>query len=204
MPPIETAGPILALIAVAAFLLGGVPFGLVMARVFGLPDPRGIGSGNIGATNILRTGSKPAAFLTLILDSSKGLIAVVAARLIAGEDAAQIAGLSAFLGHIFPVWLKFKGGKGVATFLGTLIGLAWPLGLVACAIWLVTFLISRISSLSALVAATCAPMAAVFLGHPQVSAVTFVMALIVFIAHRANLKRLRKGTEPKFGNQNDA
>ena len=199
MPAFETAGPLLLLIAVAAYLLGGVPFGLVMAKVFGLPDPRGIGSGNIGATNVLRTGSKPAALATLILDSSKGLIAVVAARLIAGEDAAQIAGLAAFLGHIFPIWLKFKGGKGVATFLGTLIGLAPLLGLAACALWLVTFLISRISSLSALVAAACAPLVAVFVGAGQASVVTFLMALIVFWAHRANLKRLRAGTEPRVG-----
>lgn len=199
MPPLETALPYLALIAILAFLLGGVPFGLVLSKLFGLPDPRSIGSGNIGATNVLRSGSKPAAFLTLILDSSKGLIAVVVARVIAGEDAAQIAGLSAFLGHIFPVWLRFKGGKGVATFLGTLIGLAPILGAAACAIWLVTFLISRISSLSALVAASCAPFAAAILGQPTVSMVTFVMALIVFWAHRANLKRLRAGTEPRFG-----
>ena len=197
MPEFETAGLVLVLIAIAAYGLGGVPFGLVMAKVFGLQDPREIGSGNIGATNVLRTGSKPAALLTLILDSSKGLIAVVVARLIAGEDAAQIAGLSAFLGHIFPIWLKFKGGKGVATFLGTLIGLAPLLGIAACAIWLVTFLISRISSLSALVAAAFAPITAVFLGYATASAVTFVMALIVFWAHRANLKRLRAGTEPR-------
>ena len=199
MPEFETAGLVLVLIAIAAYGLGGVPFGLVMAKAFGLQDPREIGSGNIGATNVLRTGSKPAAFLTLVLDSSKGLIAVVAARLVAGEDAAQIAGLAAFLGHIFPVWLKFKGGKGVATFLGTLIGLAPLLGLAACAIWLATFLISRISSLSALVAAAFAPITAVFLGHATASVVTFVMALIVFWAHRANLKRLRAGTEPRVG-----
>ncbi len=199
MPIIETAGLVLIVIAVAAYLLGGVPFGLVMAKLFGLPDPRGIGSGNIGATNVLRTGSKPAALATLILDSSKGLIAVVAARMVAGEDAAQVAGLCAFLGHIFPVWLGFKGGKGVATFLGTLIGLAPLLGLAACALWLVTFLISRISSLSALVAAACAPLAAVLLGHADASVVTFLMALVVFWAHRANLKRLRQGTEPRVG-----
>ncbi len=199
MPVFETAGFVLLLIAIAAYCLGGVPFGLVMARLFGLEDPRQIGSGNIGATNVLRTGSKPAALATLILDSSKGLIAVVAARLIAGEDAAQIAGLCAFLGHIFPVWLNFKGGKGVATFLGTLIGLAPLLGLAACAFWLVTFLISRISSLSALVAAAFAPLTAVFIGQANASLVTFIMALVVFWAHRANLKRLRAGTEPRVG-----
>lgn len=199
MPPIDTAILLLLIIALAAFLLGGVPFGLVMAKIFGLPDPRSIGSGNIGATNVLRTGSKPAAFATLILDSSKGLIAVLLARAVAGQEAEQIAGLFAFLGHIFPVWLKFKGGKGVATFLGTLLGIAPLLGLTAMALWLVSFLISRISSLSALIAAACAPLAAVFLGAGQASVVTFVMALIVFWAHRANLKRLGAGTEPRVG-----
>ena len=199
MPPFETAIPMLLIDAGAAFLLGGIPFGLVMAKVFGLPDPRSIGSGNIGATNVLRTGSKPAALATLILDSCKGLIAVLAARAIAGEDAAQIAGLFAFLGHIFPVWLKFKGGKGVATFLGTLLGIAPMLGLAAMGLWLVTFLISRISSLSALVAAACVPLAAVFLGAGHASLVAFVMAVIVFWAHRENLRRLRDGTEPRVG-----
>ncbi|MCV6593916.1 MAG: glycerol-3-phosphate 1-O-acyltransferase PlsY [Silicimonas sp.] len=199
MPAIDTALPLLALIALGAFLLGGVPFGLVMARLFGLPDPRSIGSGNIGATNVLRTGSKPAALATLVLDSSKGLIAVLIARLIAGEEAAQLAGLSAFLGHIFPVWLRFKGGKGVATFLGTLLAIAPLLGLSACAIWLVTFTISRISSLSALMAAAFTPLAAVLIGVPEASVVSFVMALVLFVAHRANIKRLRKGEEPRFG-----
>ncbi len=199
MPPFETTVPVLLIIALAAFLLGGIPFGLVLAKAFGLPDPRSIGSGNIGATNVLRTGSKPAAFATLILDSSKGLIAVLGARAVAGEDAAQIAGLCAFLGHIFPVWLKFKGGKGVATFLGTLLGIAPFLGLAAMALWLVCFLLTRISSLSALVAAACAPLTAVFLGAGHASVVAFVMALIVFWAHRANLKRLREGTEPRVG-----
>ena len=201
MPTLETAGPLLMAIAMAAYLLGGVPFGLVMAKVFGLPDPRTIGSGNIGATNVLRTGSKPAAFATVILDSSKGLIAVLIARAIAGEDAAQLAGLSAFLGHIFPVWLKFKGGKGVATFLGTLLGIAPLVGLAAMAIWLVIFLISRISSLSALMAAAFAPITAVILGHGDASVVTFVMALILFAAHWANIKRLRAGEEPRFGSK---
>ena len=199
MPPIDTAVPFLLAIALAAYLLGGVPFGLVMAKAFGLPDPRGIGSGNIGATNVLRTGSKPAALATLILDSAKGLIAVLIARAVAGEDAAQLAGISAFLGHIFPVWLKFKGGKGVATFLGTLLGIAPFLGLAACAIWLVVFAVTRISSLSALMAAAFAPITAVILGHPDASLVTFAMALVLFFAHWANIKRLRAGTEPRFG-----
>lgn len=199
MPTLETAGPLLLVIAFAAYLLGGVPFGLVMAKMFGLPDPRTIGSGNIGATNVLRTGSKPAALATVLLDSSKGLVAVLIARLIAGEDAAQLAGLSAFLGHIFPVWLKFKGGKGVATFLGTLLGIAPFVGLAAMAIWLVSFLISRISSLSALMAAAFAPITAVFLGHGDASLVAFVMAIVLFAAHWANIKRLRAGEEPRFG-----
>jgi glycerol-3-phosphate acyltransferase PlsY len=199
MPTLETAGPLLLVIALAAYLLGSVPFGLVMAQLFGLPDPRTIGSGNIGATNVLRTGSKPAALATVLLDSCKGLIAVLIARAVAGEDAAQLAGFSAFLGHIFPVWLKFKGGKGVATFLGTLLGIAPLVGLAAMAFWLVTFLISRISSLSALMAAAFAPFTAVLLGQGSVSLVAFVMALVLFAAHTANIKRLRAGEEPRFG-----
>ena len=199
MPGFDTPFGLLLIVAVLAYMLGSVPFGLVVARIMGLPDPRGIGSGNIGATNVLRTGSKPAALATVLLDASKGLVAVLIARVAIGEGAAQVAGLAAFLGHIFPIWLKFKGGKGVATFLGTLLGLAPLLGLAAMAIWLLTFLISRISSLSALVAAAFAPLVAVIIGQAQVSTVAFLMALIVIFAHWANIKRLRAGTEPRVG-----
>ena len=144
-----------------------MPFGLVMARVFGLGDIRAIGSGNIGATNVLRTGNRLAAFLTLIGDAGKGGIAVLLARALLAEDAAQLAGLFAFLGHCFPVFLGFKGGKGVATFLGTLLALFWPAGIAACLTWAVTAAVTRISSLSALVAAVLAPVWISLLGMPQ-------------------------------------
>lgn len=146
--------------AVIGYLLGSIPFGIVITRALGLGDLRKIGSGNIGATNVLRTGNKPAALATLLLDSGKGAIAVLLARALAGQDAALIAGAAAFLGHLYPVWLGFRGGKGVATFLGTVLALDWRLGLAACAIWLATALVTRISSLSALVAAALSPVIA--------------------------------------------
>lgn len=200
MPEIIT-DPVLLLVAAAlAYLLGSVPFGLVFARLFGLGDLRQIGSGNIGATNVLRTGSKPAAFLTLVMDAGKGGIAVLLARFIIGaEDATQIAGLFAFLGHIFPVYLGFRGGKGVATYLGTVIALAWPLGLIACAIWAVTALIFRISSLSALVATGLLPIVAVVLGPTSLFLLLIVLAQLVFLRHRSNIRRLMAREEPKIG-----
>ena len=152
MPVLVTSIPLLILVAVLGYLLGSVPFGVVVSRAMGLGDLRKIGSGNIGATNVLRTGNKLAAFLTLVLDAGKGAVAVLLARAALGEDAAQVAGGAAFLGHLFPVWLGFNGGKGVATFLGTLLALAWPVGLAACLTWLAVALLARISSLSALVA----------------------------------------------------
>ena len=160
MPLFDTPLTFLALIALGAYLLGSIPFGLVVAKAMGLPDPRTIGSKNIGATNVLRTGSKPAALATVLLDGAKGLIAVLIARALAGEDAAQIAGLAAFLGHIFSVFLGFKGGKGVATFLGVLIGFAPLVGAIACAVWLVTCVATRYSSSlfgSVNAPCTCAP-----------------------------------------------
>lgn len=183
----------------AGYLLGAVPFGLVIARVLGLGDLRKIGSGNIGATNVLRTGNKPAALATLLLDSGKGAIAVLLARHFAGEEAALLAGAAAFLGHCFPIWLGFKGGKGVATFLGTLIALSWPVGLVACATWALTAAISRISSLSALMAAVLAPLFAFALGRGDVALAAAFMAVLIFIRHHANITRLMQGTEPRIG-----
>ena len=183
----------------AGYLLGAVPFGLVIARALGLGDLRKIGSGNIGATNVLRTGNKPAALATLLLDSGKGAIAVLLARHFAGEEAALLAGAAAFLGHCFPIWLGFKGGKGVATFLGTLIALSWPVGLVACATWALTAAISRISSLSALMAAVLAPLFAFALGRGDVALAAAFMAVLIFIRHHANIARLRQGTEPRIG-----
>lgn len=181
------------------YLLGSVPFGLVIARALGLGDLRQIGSGNIGATNVLRTGHKPAALATLLLDSGKGAIAVLLARAMAGPDAAMLAGAAAFLGHLFPVWLGFRGGKGVATFLGTLLALDWRLGLIACGLWLLTAAVGRISSLSALVAAALTPVFAWWLQGGAMAAVTGFMAALIFLRHHANIRRILAGTEPRIG-----
>ena len=199
MPVLDTAPALLAATAALSYLLGSVPFGIVMARLFGLGDLRKIGSGNIGATNVLRTGNKLAAFLTLVLDAGKGAIAVLVARAMLGEDAAQLAGFFAFLGHCYPVFLRFKGGKGVATFLGTLIALAWPVGLAACALWAVTAAVTRISSLSALVAAALSPVAAILLGQGVVGFLTILLAALIFARHHENIRRLLAGTEPRIG-----
>ncbi|MGR3449637.1 MAG: glycerol-3-phosphate 1-O-acyltransferase PlsY [Paracoccus sp. (in: a-proteobacteria)] len=185
--------------AVFGYLLGAVPFGLVITRALGLGDLRQIGSGNIGATNVLRTGNKPAALATLLLDSGKGAIAVLLARHFGGEAAGVLAGGAAFPGHCFPVWLGFRGGKGVATFLGTLIALHWPIGLAACAIWGLSALVSRISSLSALLAAALAPVFAWALGRADIAVVAGFMAVLIFIRHHANITRLLNGTEPRIG-----
>lgn len=202
MPEITSTLPMLGLAAVLGYLLGSIPFGIVMARAFGLGDLRKIGSGNIGATNVLRTGNKPAAFLTLVLDAGKGGIAVLLARWLVAEDAAQVAGGAAFLGHLFPVWLGFKGGKGVATFLGTLLALSLPVGLAACLLWLLTAAVSRISSLSALVAAALSPVAATFLGRPDLSLLAILLAALIFVRHDANIRRLMRGEEPRIGRKN--
>ncbi len=197
MPEFDGPMPGLLITAVLAYLAGSVPFGLLVSRAFGLPDPRGIGSGNIGATNVLRTGSGTAALTTLLLDAAKGLAAVVAARALVGEGAAQVAGLAAFLGHVFSVWLGFRGGKGVASLLGVLTGFSVTVGLAATAAWLVAFLVSRISSLSALVAAACAPAATLLLGQGRLVAATSFMAVVVAWSHRANIRRLLDGNEPR-------
>mgnify|MGYP003119958379 CR=1 FL=1 len=199
MPPIDTAPLMLLLWAVLGYLLGSIPFGIVITRAMGLGNLREIGSGNIGATNVLRTGSKGAALATLVLDGAKGAVAALLARAMAGEDAAQIAGLMAFAGHCFPVWLGFRGGKGVATFLGLLLALAWPVGIAACATWLVTALIARISSLSALMAAALAPVWIVLLGHGEMLILSLILGGIIFWRHKDNIARLRAGTEPKIG-----
>jgi len=187
--------------AVIGYLLGSIPFGIVITRALGLGDLRRIGSGNIGATNVLRTGNKPAALATLLLDSGKGAIAVLLARWLAGPDAALVAGAAAFLGHLFPVWLGFRGGKGVATFLGTLLALDWRLGLSACGIWLLTAAVGRISSLSALVAAALTPFLALWLDGPSMAAVAAFMAVLIFIRHHANIARILPGTEPRIGSK---
>lgn len=199
MPHLTTEPMILALVAALAYLLGSIPFGLVITRALGLGDLRKIGSGNIGATNVLRTGNRGAALATLLLDAGKGGIAVLIARALVGEDAAQLAGLAAFLGHLFPLWLGFKGGKGVATFLGILLALAWPVGLAACATWAATAAISRISSLSALVAAATSSLWAFAFGQGRMILLIMVLTLLVYLRHWANLQRLKAGTEPKIG-----
>lgn len=199
MPPIDTAPLMLLLWAVLGYLLGSIPFGIVITRAMGLGNLREIGSGNIGTTNVLRTGSKGAALATLVLDGAKGAVAALLARAMSGEDAAQIAGLMAFAGHCFPVWLGFRGGKGVATFLGLLLALAWPVGIAACATWLVTALIARISSLSALMAAALAPVWIMLLGHGEMLILSLILGGIIFWRHKDNIARLRAGTEPKIG-----
>ncbi|AZO75364.1 MAG: glycerol-3-phosphate 1-O-acyltransferase PlsY [Mesorhizobium sp.] len=180
------------------YLLGSIPFGLLITRAAGLGDVRQIGSGNIGATNVLRTGSKGLAAATLLLDALKGTAAV----LIAGHFAPELAlaaGFGAFLGHLFPVWLGFKGGKGVATYLGVLLGLAWQGMLVFAVVWLAMAFLFRYSSLAALAAAVVVPIALYFISTPQIAGLFAVMSLIVFIKHRANISRLLAGTEGKIG-----
>ena len=199
MPEILSSVPTLGLWGVIGYLLGSIPFGMVLAAVMGLGNLRDIGSGNIGATNVLRTGSKKAAALTLILDGGKAAVAVLLARAFTGEDAAQLAGLAAFVGHCFPVWLKFKGGKGVATFLGLLIALSWPIGLASCATWLVTAVLTRISSMSAMVAAALSTAWMVVFLQGHLFFLGVALTLLIFWTHRANIARLRAGTEPKIG-----
>lgn len=199
MPELTSPASLLALTALAAYLLGAVPFGIVIARLFGLGDLRQIGSGNIGATNVLRTGNKIAASLTLVLDAGKGAIAVLVARALVGEDAAQMAGASAFLGHCFPVYLRFKGGKGVATYLGTMLALAWPLGLAACATWLLIAVLFRISSLAALLAAVMSPGLAWGLGRPEFIVLSLFLGFLIWFRHSQNIIRLLDGTEPRIG-----
>jgi glycerol-3-phosphate acyltransferase PlsY len=199
MPVLESSYAILGLWAAIGYLLGSIPFGLVLARVMGLGDLRKIGSGNIGATNVLRTGNKGAAALTLILDAAKGAAAVLLARAFAPGDAVQAAGLAAFLGHLFPIWLKFKGGKGVATFLGIFLALAWPVGLAACATWAATAALLRYSSLASLMAAGLGPIWAGVFDRDQAFLLAVILALFVYWRHSANIARLRAGTEPRIG-----
>ena len=186
--------------AIFGYLLGSVPFGLVLTRLAGYGDIRKIGSGNIGATNVLRTGNKGLAFLTLILDAGKGGIAVVIAGLIGSYDAAMAAGLFAIIGHLFPVWLKFKGGKGVATTLGTLLALAPTVGVIACLVWLLMAALFRYSSLSALIAILTTPLTAhIIYADQNLTGVCAVITLLVWIKHRSNIQRIIKGEEPKIG-----
>lgn len=193
------AAELLAFWAIAGYLLGAIPFGIVTARVLGLGDLRQIGSGNIGATNVLRTGSKLGAALTLIGDAGKAGAAVLLARALAAEDAAQIAGFAAFLGHCYPIWLKFKGGKGVATFFGLLFALAWPTGVAAGATWLATAAIFRFSSLAALLTAVMTPLWIILMGFNSLFLLSLCLTGVIYWRHRENIIRLIRGQESKIG-----
>jgi glycerol-3-phosphate acyltransferase PlsY len=188
------------LLCILAYAIGSIPFGLILTLLAGLGDIRAIGSGNIGATNVLRTGNKKLAAATLILDGFKGALAVIIAKHF-GYPAALCAGFAVFLGHLFPAWLTFRGGKGVATGLGVLLGEWFPLGALACVIWLLVAYRFRISSLAALAAFAIAPVAALLTGHFHLAILALLIASFVFWKHKANIGRLRAGTEPKIGNR---
>ncbi|MGJ8610324.1 MAG: glycerol-3-phosphate 1-O-acyltransferase PlsY [Octadecabacter sp.] len=200
MPELISMGPVLLLWALIAYVIGSIPSGILIARAMGLGNLRDIGSGNIGATNVLRTGSKKAAASTLALDMGKGLAAVLLALHFAGPVAAQVAGFAVMIGHCFPVWLRFAGGKGVATFFGVIFALAWPVGLIAAIAWLATAYLSRFSSFAALIAAASAPITAMILGAPMLLLMLSLCALI-FLRHAGNIRRLADGTESKIGNK---
>jgi len=183
----------------SGYLLGSIPFGLLLTKAAGGPDVRTIGSGNIGATNVLRTGRKGLAALTLLLDALKGTAAVLIAAVYGGYEASLAAGLAAFIGHLFPVWLKLKGGKGVATYIGVLLGVYWPAMLIFCAVWLTVAFATRYSSLAALTASALTPPALYLLGRPGPAAVFFALSLLLWFMHRTNIRRLMNGTEGKIG-----
>jgi glycerol-3-phosphate acyltransferase PlsY len=196
--------------AVIGYLIGSIPFGLVLTKMAGHGDVRNIGSGNIGATNVLRTGNKGLALATLLLDGGKGAIVVILANLYLTQDYAVLAGGGAFLGHLYPIWLKFKGGKGMATFVGVMLAISWPAGLAIALTWLITAFIFRISSLAALVSAAFAPLyiyilqinspfGETYYGDLQRIEFAAMMALLIFLRHRENIARLVKGTEPRIG-----
>jgi glycerol-3-phosphate acyltransferase PlsY len=181
------------------YLLGSIPFGLILTRLAGTADIRTIGSGNIGATNVLRTGRKGLAAATLLGDMLKGTVAVLLARQVGGESAALAAALGAFLGHLFPVWLGFKGGKGVATYIGLLLALAWPAAIAFCLLWLVVAALTRYSSLAALLASALTPLFLWYLGQPQRAWLFLLLSVLLWFMHRGNLARLIGGTEGKIG-----
>jgi glycerol-3-phosphate acyltransferase PlsY len=189
-------------ICAIAYLIGSIPFGLLLTRAFGVGDIRSIGSGNIGATNVMRTGRKGLAVATLLLDLSKGAAAVFLARYTYDDDVAVVAGLFAVLGHIFPVWLRFKGGKGVATILGVFFAINWFFALIICGIWLAVFLATRCSSLSAIISICYSPVFAYLLDGYLTSILSLILSGIIIYTHRGNLARLISGTEPAFGKNN--
>jgi acyl phosphate:glycerol-3-phosphate acyltransferase len=184
---------------IIGYLFGSIPFGLILTRLAGTADLRSIGSGNIGATNVLRTGRKGLAAATLLLDMLKGTAAVVIAGYFGGPNSAMLAGLGAFLGHLFPVWLNFRGGKGVAVYIGVLLGLFWPAAVVFCLIWLAVALSFRYSSLSALVASFATPLFLWWFGHLALASLFAVLTVLLFYMHRENIKRLQAGTEGRIG-----
>lgn len=185
--------------AVIGYLLGSIPTGVLVARARGLGDLRAIGSGNIGATNVLRSGDKSAAAMTLLGDALKGAIAVMLARALGSDLTAQAAGLAAFVGHCWPIWLRFRGGKGVATYLGVLLALVLPVGIAACATWALSAAALRISSLAALIAAAVVPAYALCAGRADLLGLVVLLGALVFWRHAANLARLRRGDEPRIG-----
>jgi glycerol-3-phosphate acyltransferase PlsY len=201
MSPADWSGALLAAAALAGgYLLGSIPFGLILAKLFGLGDLREIGSGNIGATNVLRAGSKWLAALTLLLDAAKGTLAVILAANW-GEMPAILAGLGAFLGHLFPVWLGFRGGKGVATYLGVLLGLFWPVAVVFAATWLIVAFLTRYSSLAALTASAVSVIALFLLGQWPLAGLFLVLTVLLYIRHVGNIGRLAKGEEARIGDR---
>lgn len=188
------------LVILFAYLIGSIPFGIIISKIMGLGNLRNIGSGNIGATNVLRTGNKLAAILTLIFDLLKGAIAVIITYYIFNDTTAQIAALSSFLGHCFPIWLKFKGGKGVATFIGISLALYWPAGILICLTWVLTAFLSRVSSLSALISSLSSILWVWILGVPSAVFVMTVLTILIWFRHIENIKRIIKNTEPKINN----
>lgn len=200
MPEFVTSQDMLLLTAVLGYLLGSIPFGILVTRAMGLGDLRAIGSGNIGATNVLRTGNKGAALATLLLDGGKGALAVLLARwLVGAEDAAQVAGFAAFIGHLYPVWLGFKGGKGVATFLGLFLALDWRVGALLCLSWAVTAAVTRYSSVAALMAAASAGAWVLWQTDGSLLVLALILTVLVYARHWGNLNRLKAGTEPRIG-----
>jgi glycerol-3-phosphate acyltransferase PlsY len=199
MSPPDWGGALIHLAAFAGgYLLGSIPFGLILAKLFGLGDLRQIGSGNIGATNVLRTGSKGVAALTLVLDAAKGTAAVLLAAHW-GETAAMLAALGAFLGHLFPVWLGFRGGKGVATYIGVLLGLYWPAAAAFCAVWLIVAFAMRYSSLAALVAAAASVAMLALTGQWRLAGLSLLLTLLLYMRHAGNIGRLARGEEARIG-----
>ena len=199
LPEFTSKPEILIAACAFGFLAGSIPFGILISKILGLGDLRKVGSGNIGATNVLRTGNKLAAFLTLLFDFSKGICAVLIVRQYLGEDAVQISAFSALAGHCFPIWLKFRGGKGVATFLGVTLALFFIAGIICCLVWLLVALVKKMSSLASLTSSASAPIAAIFLNQPNAIILLVLMVGIVFFRHKQNIDRIIKGVEPKIG-----